>query len=246
MAPRPLTVVPRPLYVLLVLALLGQLALRSLQPSPLPRAEALPAPPQEDVLRLAVLGEPVAGAKLLMLWLQLFDDQPGISIPFRRLDYGRVEGWLDRALSLDPRARYPLLAASRLYGEVPDPRRQRRMLDFVYRRFLEDPGRRWPWLAQGVIIARHELHDSALALKYARALADSPNRGEIPAWARQMHIFVLEDMGELEAARILIGGLLDSGRITDPHELAFLRRRLTQMERAQPGREDREQAGLVP
>ncbi|HHH36503.1 MAG TPA: hypothetical protein ENK48_06715 [Gammaproteobacteria bacterium] len=245
MALRPLKIVPLPLYLLLAVALLGQLILRSHQPPPVPRPEALPAPLQTDMLRLFVLGEPVAGAKLLMLWLQLFDNQPGISIPFRQLDYARVEGWLDRALQLDPRARYPLLAASRLYGEVPDPRRQRRMLDFVYRRFLEDPGRRWPWLAHAVIIARHELHDLPLALKYARALADSPHRGEIPAWARQMHIFVLEDMGEVEAARILIGGLLDSGRITDPHELAFLKRRLAQMSQ-QPAGEGRGQGGLDP
>jgi hypothetical protein len=41
-----------------------------------------------------------------------------------------------------------------------------------------------------------------------------------------MSIFVREDMGETEAARILIGGLLDSGHITDPHEFRFLSERL--------------------
>ncbi len=234
MMQRPWHVVPRPLRWMVLLALLMQMGWRALQPAPVPRADDLHFPPDVAVLRLASLGDPVVSAKLLMLWLQLYDNQPGISIPFRELDYVRVEAWLARILSLDPRAQYPLLAASRLYGAVPDPARQRRMLDFVYRSFFEDPGRRWPWLAHGVIVARHELQDPALALKYAGALADkAQGRADIPAWARQMHIFVLEDMGHLEAARILIGGLLESGRIHDPHERRFWYERLAWLERQQ-------------
>ncbi len=36
-----------------------------------------------------------------------------------------------------------------------------------------------------------------------------------------MDIFVLEDMGETEAAQIVIGGLLENGQVTDPHEFRF-------------------------
>ena len=234
MAQRSWHVVPRPVCWLLLAALVAQIAWRALQPAPPPRAEDLHFPPGTAVLRLASLGDSVTAAKLLMLWLQLYDNQPGISIPFRELDYVRVEAWLEQILSLDPRAQYPLLAASRLYGAVPDPVRQRRMLEFVYRSFLQDPGRRWPWLAHGVIVAKHELRDPELALKYAAALADKAHgREKIPAWARQMHIFVLEDMGHLEAARILIGGLLESGRIRDPQERRFWQERLAWMARQQ-------------
>ena len=45
-----------------------------------------------------------------------------------------------------------------------------------------------------------------------------------------MEIYVLEDMGEIESARILIGGLLESGAITDTHELMFLQQRLERLE----------------
>jgi hypothetical protein len=45
-----------------------------------------------------------------------------------------------------------------------------------------------------------------------------------------MEIYVLEDMGEIEAAKILIGGLLESGEITDAHELKFLEERLRRLE----------------
>ena len=44
-----------------------------------------------------------------------------------------------------------------------------------------------------------------------------------------MRIFILEDLGELEAATVLLGGLLASGEITEPKEIHFLTQRLEQM-----------------
>ena len=38
------------------------------------------------------------------------------------------------------------------------------------------------------------------------------------------------DLGELESARILVGGLLESGEITDPRELKFLENKLRELE----------------
>ncbi|MGH8569384.1 MAG: hypothetical protein ACREXU_15605, partial [Gammaproteobacteria bacterium] len=51
---------------------------------------------------------------------------------------------------------------------------------------------------------------------------------------QQMRIFVLADIGEVEAARLLIRKLLDSGRITDPHEIRFLSERLQGMQTPTP------------
>jgi hypothetical protein len=45
-----------------------------------------------------------------------------------------------------------------------------------------------------------------------------------------MEIFILEDMDQLEAARIMLGGLLDSGEIDDPAEARFLAQRLRALE----------------
>jgi len=52
----------------------------------------------------------------------------------------------------------------------------------------------------------------------------------VPLWARQMEVFILEDMNELEAARIVLGGLLEHGGIHDPNELRFLQQRLRELE----------------
>ena len=233
---RPIASVPRPVLALLAAGLAAQVAWHGAQPPPAPRAEDLPAPPARDLLAIAALGEPEVASRLLMIWLQAFDNQPGVSIPFTRLDYDRVEAWLDAALALDPRTEYPLLAAARLYAAVPDDARRRQMLEWVYERFLEDPNRRWRWLAQAAITAKHRLGDLELALRYARALNEHATGPAVPAWARDMAVSVLEDMGEQEAAMILVGELLDSGRVTDPNEIRFLVRKLEELQ-AGPGGE---------
>lgn len=218
--------VPRPVIILLALGMALQLALHAWQGGPEVRQQALPEAPPIQTLQLAGFGDPVALSKLLMLWLQGFDYQPGISIPFLQLDYDRLIGWLNRILSLDPQSIYPLLSAARIYSEVPDAIKKRQMLDFVYQKFLEAPDKRWPWMAHAVYVAKHRLKDKQLALHYARELRLRTRAGAVPDWARQMELFVLEDIGDVESARILLGGLIESGEITDQREIEFLLSRL--------------------
>jgi hypothetical protein len=47
-----------------------------------------------------------------------------------------------------------------------------------------------------------------------------------------MRIFILEDLGELEAATVLLGGLLASGEVTEPKEIHFLTERLKELKAA--------------
>lgn len=226
---RPVSAVPLAVIAALAIALALQIAWQFAQPRPVARAEALDSPPSVSSLRIMSLGEPVPLAQLTTLYLQAFDNQPGISIPFRELDYPRVIEWLDTILALDPIGQYPLLMAAHLYAQVPDPVRTRLMFDFVHTQFLRDPNRRWRWLANAAIACKHRLKDLPLALQYAREIAQFAP--EAPAWARQMQIILLEDMGEVESAKILIGGLLDSGQIKDKFELRFLLDRLEELEK---------------
>ncbi len=233
-AERPVQQVPGVTLAVLLLGLVLQLGWHHSLPPAQASADELPGTPATGLLTIASLGDPVALSKFLNLWLQVFDNQPGISIPFRELDYHKVRGWLQASLDLDPAGHYPLLAAARLYSEVPDPDRQRLMLDFIYKKFLESPNTRWRWLAHSVLIARHRLEDLPLALKYAKALADKATGARVPHWAQQMDIFVLEDMGETEAAQIVIGGLLANGQVTDPHEFRFLSGQLERLQGKAP------------
>lgn len=228
---RPLRVVPGPVSAVLAAALALQIAWHALQPRPAAGVEALPPAPSLQTLKLASLGEEGALARILMLWLQAFDYQPGISIPFRQLDYHRIIGWLDVIQDLDPDSVYPLLSAARVYSEVPDNGKRRLMLSFVYRKFLEAPDRRWPWMAHAVYVAAHLIGDRELALKYARAIRTRVTPGAAPDWAVQMELFVLADLGRVESARVLLGALLESGEIKDRKELEFLKQRLDEAEK---------------
>jgi hypothetical protein len=227
---RPISTVPRWALVLLGLCLCLQVSWQLLQPKPVARADALEVPPPAAVLRVASLGEPVAFAQLLTLYLQAFDNQPGISIPFLELDYARVRAWLATILELDPLEQYPLMMAAHLYGQVPDSAKQREMCEFVRRQFSADPNRRWRWLAHCAIMAKHRLKDIRLALSYAEAITREARLAS--GWARQMQVFILEDMGEREAATVLLGGLLASGEVTEPTEIHFLTQRLEKLKSA--------------
>jgi hypothetical protein len=198
--------------------------------SALEAAHELPPAPTAQALRLAGFGESEALARVAMLYVQSFDLGP-------KLDYSRLIAWLRTLLALDPRNQYPLFAAARVYAEIPDPARSRLMLEFIYEQFLLDPDRRWPWMAHAALLAKHRLHDLPLARRYAAAIDRDTKAPDVPLWARQMEVFILEDMNELEAARILLGGMLASGKIHDADEARFLRQKLEELERRsrQPG-----------
>jgi len=227
---RPLSHVAAPVLALLAAGLAMQIGLHAVQPAPQAKAPDLLPAPSAALLRLASLGEPIALAKILMLQLQAFDYQSGSKIPYKDLDYARLEAWLARILDLDPLGQYPLMAAARLYAEVPRAAKQRSMMDFIYRQYLLDPNRRWPWLAHAAFLAKHRLHDMPLALKYAAALQQFTTAKDVPVWVTTMEAFMREDMNELETARIMLGGLLASGRITDRGEVKFLESRLQEIE----------------
>jgi hypothetical protein len=226
---RPLSAVPAWLWVVLALAIALQVTWQAAGPRGAGSGQApVPVAPSAAALRLAVLGEGPAIARLVPLHLQSFD-----AVAF---DAARVIGWLDAALTLDPRSAYPLFAAARVYAETPDPARSRAMLEFIHRRFLEDPDRRWPWLAHAALLAKHRLGDLPLARRYAADLQRQITSADVPLWATQMEVFILEDMNELDAAKVLLGGLLASGKIRDPAEVRFLRERLDALEARSPAR----------
>lgn len=218
---RRLSAVPAWLWAALFLALGAQLAWHGTRATRAALDEQLPPPPSAQALRLASFGEPQAAARIAMLYVQ--------SRGHRELDYGRLIGWLQAILALDPRSAYPLFAAARIYAEHPDPARSRMAMEFVYRAFLDDPNRRWPALAHVALLAKHRLKDLPLARRYAAAIDRHTTARDVPPWARQMEIFILEAMGELEAARIMLHGLLQSGKVDDPAELRFLAERLEEL-----------------
>lgn len=228
---RPVSSVSVRILVFLAAALSAQLAWQLARRPDAPSASDLAPAPSVQGLRLASVGEPAALARLAMVWLQAFDSSGDNAIPYQHLDYARLVGWLQAILAVDPRNEYPLFAAARVYAENPDAGKMRRIFDFIYEEFASDPNRRWPALAHAALLAKHRLHDLPLARRYAAAIQRLATDDSVPLWAKQMEAFILEDMDELEAAKVMLGGMLAAGRIRDPEERRFLQGRLEELER---------------
>ena len=226
---RSLSSVPPLLGLLLATSIGVHLAWQAWR-TPLPsQATDLPSAPPAPLLRAASFGEPEAAARLAMLYLQAYDLRGDNAIPYQHLDYGRLIAWLRTIVATDPRSGYALFSAARVYTENPDATKCRAMLEVLYAEFGRDPDRRWPWLAHAALVAKHRLKDLPLALRYARAIDRRTRDPRAPLWAKQMELFILEDLDELEAARVVLGGLIASGNVRDPAELRFLERQLKEL-----------------
>ena len=228
---RPLRATNPLLWIFLAACLAAQAGYNAnFLPPPTARAEELSRPPGEGVFQVAALGDPAALSRAVMLNLQSFDNQPGISVPFQELNYEAVAEWLSVAAALDPRSDYPHFAAARSYGGVRDAERKRIMIEWGREQFAKNPKLRWEWMAHNVTDARHGvLKDKALSLELARILRERTEPGDAPNWARQMEAFLLRNDDEYAASAELMLNLLEEGEVRDAHEFRLLNDRLHTM-----------------
>ena len=228
---QPPQVVPLWLWALILAAVALQVSFKHTHPPQPATARDLPPTPAERVLDAAAFGDHPALSKALSMWLQAFDNQQGISLSFRELDYSLVADWLDAILTLDPRSEYPMFNATRIYSALRnDPERVRIMIGFIRENFREDPGLRWRWASAAVVLAKHHIDDPELSLAIARELHDlTADLEDVPSWAKQMKFFVSDNAEEHEDMAKLLLNLIESGQVTDPHEFILLFERLESM-----------------
>jgi len=230
MSQRPIAAVPRGVLALLALGLAAQIALKASARASGDRRRLAARAEHRSAQARELRGS--CGAR------QGTDALPaGVRLSIRQQGpLSRPRLWPARSLAREdsgtgPRAaNTPLLAASRLYAEVPVEASSAACSSSSIGQFLLDPDRRWPWLAHGDRHRQAQAPRSALALRYAQAIQRYAVADNVPLWAKQMEVFILEDMNELETARLIIGGTSKAGTIKDPAELRFLDERLKQLE----------------
>jgi hypothetical protein len=167
---------------------------------------------------------------LLAIRLQLHDNQVGKHFRYSLIDYNLLVEWLDRISDINPASEYPLLLASRVYTSTRDRQRLRLILDFIERRFDDDPQLHWRRLAEASVLARHRLDDLELALGMARKLAQQPASVVMPRWARDFEFLLLSELNELESAIAIIHALLQTEAVDDPDERYFLQGKLSDLQ----------------
>jgi len=224
---RPMRMLPRPLLLGFALLLLVQIAYHHLSRERLEaRYQPLSRPYMADTYRAAAMGSERLLGYLLALRLQLHDNQAGQHFRYSLIDYDLLVDWLETLSVIDTGSEYPMLLASRIYTQTGDTERLRKILDFIERRFDDNPQLRWRRLAEASLIAKHKLDDLELALRLAEKLAAQPANVDMPRWARDFEFLLLAEMNETESAIAIIQALLQSGSIKDPDERRFLRGKL--------------------
>ena len=225
---KPLRSVSPLLWGVVSLMLAAQLGFHALQGAPKisSRDLQLSEPWSGNILNMMALGDASVLGRVLMLNLQSFDNQQGVSISFNDIDYDKLGQWLDSIVALDERAEYPHFSAAKIYASVNNKERRIKMVSWVRRHFKDAPNERWEWMAYMTNLAKHILKDDALALEMSREIRELTTQGEVPGWTRQLEVFFLENANEYEASASLLANLLDAGEVTDPVEFSFLLDRL--------------------
>jgi hypothetical protein len=218
-------------YGLVFVLLLAQGTFSRMHPRDWQADRSPQALPSVRALTLMGAGETEMVATLLALRLQTFDAQAGRTVALRTLDGERIFEWLSRAAELSPLFRYPTFMASRIYAETLPEQHARRLLDWIDERFALHPEAHWAWQAYAVHLAEHRLDDKPLARELAAHLRERAEGTQIPPWARDLEFFLLTDLDEVEAARALLGGLIDSGQLDDERALRAMLDTLEEAER---------------
>lgn len=189
-------------------------------------AEAVPGvAPTPTAARALAFGDDQFLYRVMALRLTTAGDWDGRVVPLRDMNYPNIIAWLRAAEALDPVSNLVPALAVHYFGQSQDPAQVAQVVGFLRGHGIHDPDRKWRWLAHAVYLARHRADDLPLALDLARELAALP-AAAMPVWARQMPAFVLDAMGEREAADLVMGAILATEPDLSPAETAFMLRYL--------------------
>jgi len=167
---------------------------------------------------------------LLLLGVQLHDNQKGEHVNYRHINYDVLSNWLLMLNKMLPRSDYPAFLASRVYAQVKDEEKIRKMIAVVETLFKKNPRLYWRRMTEACVLAKHTLNDLPRALELAKQLSGMSTTIEAPFWARDMELVLLDELNEHESAQLIISSMLQSESIKDPDEVRFLQQRLLKIQ----------------
>ncbi|MBF0375452.1 MAG: hypothetical protein HQL39_18830, partial [Alphaproteobacteria bacterium] len=186
-----------------------------------PSFAVVPPVPTREAIQALAFGDGQFLYRALGLNIQNAGDDGGRFTPLKNYDYGRLEGWFMALDGLDPVADFVPVVAGYYYSNTLKRDDVRHVVAYLRHHAMRDPARKWRWLAHAVYLARHKVKDQRLALDAARQLAGL-SVPDLPAWTRQMPAFILADLGEDEAARAVLMGIIATDPNLPDEERAFI------------------------
>ena len=194
------------LFLAVIISVLSWFSVRHVQS----RWTNVPPAPGKVSLVGSALGDQQLAYRMVGVMLQNLGDTGGRSTPLRNYDYAELSKWLHLTNELDTRSNFVPYLAAMYFGSVDVPENLPPLLEYLHLMGQNPGGEHWRWLAHATYLARFQLNDLDLALKYARTLAAIP-RDDMPAWTKQMPAFILNAKGNKEEALAVMVQIIKSG-----------------------------------
>ncbi len=192
------------------------------------RWPGVPPVPQKESALAMTLGDGQFFYRFGAITLQNIGDTGGRITPLKEYDYTVLNDWFWLLNGLDARSDHIPLIAAFYFGATRVPKDVAEVVDYLSVIGDSPVGEKWRWLAHAVFLVRHRMNDVELGLELAHRLAAIDNP-DMPIWARQMPAFVHAELGEKDAARAIIAGLLKTeGKRLHPNEINFMYAYLTE------------------
>lgn len=189
------------------------------------QAKWLNVPPAPSMLTASGygLGDPQFAYRIMGLMLQNLGDTGGRAPPLNSYNYDELVKWFFMASRLDSQSNFIPFLAAYYYGAATDKDKLRTLLTYLYEAGQKPGGERWRWLGHGTFIARYQVEDLDLAMKFAQRLA-SLDEPDMPVWTSQLPVFILSARGDRdEALSLMLEILKSSADRVHPNEVNFMR-----------------------
>ncbi len=167
----------------------------------------VPPPPSLTGALLATLGDPQFAYRLYGLTLQNMGDTGGKSIRLADFDYEALSEWFLLQHKLDPKSDFTPLLAGNVFGGSQDPDKLQPLIDYLEQAAGDGQGEKWRFMARAVYLARYRKNDLDQAMTLATKLSSYKNRN-MPSWAYQLPVYILNAKGEKQAAYEMMINLL--------------------------------------
>lgn len=162
----------------------------------------VPPAPKTLSAKLSFLDDESFAYRAYGLALQNFGSI-GQTQSLKAYNYENLGGWFDLMDILDPKSHFMPYMAAYYFGATPDETQLKPVISYLEKRGLEPGPQNWRWLAQAAYLARHRMKDMDEALRISRELG-SIYRVGMPTWTRNMEPMLKADMGDKQAAYLLM------------------------------------------
>lgn len=170
----------------------------------------VPKPPSKFNLTSSFLGDEMMAYRVWALALQNFGNAGGNYMPLKDYNYDNVTAWFHLLDDLDPHSDFVPLLAAYYFGATQNPKEQLPpVIGYLEKVGVRPEGEKWRWLAQAMYLARHRVGDMDEALRISKKLGSVYREG-MPAWTLQAQALITTEMGDKEAAYVMLKTMLAS------------------------------------